>query len=731
MYDSEQNERSSAATVVQDGMRFLHRRFTRIALTAIICAIVAVMISQSLDPRYRSTAELLIERVPVADPEDAQAMNAMDESSFVDGQVLVLQSSDLLRKVIEDANLLNDPEIAGGSEPSFLRKAISSVTSLPEAFGLGGGPEEDLGEPEDPIYGAIQRLRDMVTVLREGRSTVITVSVSANNPDKAARIANAITQSYIDRQTEVQEQRAEQVAARLNSRLTDLRQQLLAAEDAVETYKAQKGILSTDVGTLSEQQLSELNGQLVQTRADLFQQQAVLERAQNLRDNGGDIYALRDLMDSQLLSDLRARLLEATRREGELIGLLGESNPALDQVRAEMADLQGQIDAEIDRLVGMLSNEVDVTKAREALLLNALQQTGELVTSEGEGEVELRELERIATAYSSQYERLLERVGNAGELVGTAGGDVRVISPAVAANGAYFPPDKMIVALGLILGAGLGLLWSLARESMNTGLVTSQQTENALGVPVLSAIPQARLSMSPKELLLRQPDSSFAEAIRTLRHLTLAGSGGDVAPALLVTSSLSGEGRTTIATSLAISAAMGGQRVLLIDADLRHRALTQSFGLTGKTGLTDVTPEGSVLEQVVRRDKDTGIFLLPAGGPAASPPDLLDSARTRIILDWAKSVFDLVVVDSPEVGNRVDSIILTKHADLVLFVVRWSRTPADIVAECLGKLDDSKVRGVAINAVNEHEAANYGDSNARFARLQGHSRPGWRNQQRA
>jgi polysaccharide biosynthesis transport protein len=98
----------------------------------------------------------------------------------------------------------------------------------------------------------------------------------------------------------------------------------------------------------------------------------------------------------------------------------------------------------------------------------------------------------------------------------------------------------------------------------------------------------------------------------------------------------------------------------------------------------------------------------------------------RAILDWAKSVFDLVIVDSPEVGNRVDSIILTKHSDLVLFVVKWSSTPADIVAECLGKLDESKIRGVAINAVNEHEAASYGDSNARFARLQGQARPAWR-----
>ena len=689
------------------------------------------MISQSLDPRYRSTAELLIERVPVADPEDAQAMNAMDESSFIDGQVLVLQSSDLLRKVIEDANLLGDPEISGDGEPSLLRRAVRAVASLPERLGLVDAPEDLSGEEEDPIYGAVQRLRDMVTVLREGRSTVITVSVSANNPDKAARIANAITESYIDRQTEVQAQRAEQVAARLNSRLTDLRQQLLAAEAAVEAFKAQEGILSTDAGTLSEQQLSELNGQLVQTRADLFQQQAVLERAQNLRDNGGDVYALRDLMDSQILSDLRARLLEATRREGELIGLLGDSNPALDQVRAEQADLQGQIASEIDRLVGMLSNEVDVTRAREALLLTALQQTGQQVTTEGEGEVELRELERIATAYSSQYERLLERVGNAGELVGTAGGDVRVISPAVAPNGAYFPPDKMIVALGLILGAGLGLLWSLARESMNTGLVTSQQAENLLGVPVLSAIPRARMNISPKGLMLQQPDSSYAEAIRTLRHLVLAGSGGDTAPALLVTSSLSGEGRTTIATSLAVSAAMGGQRVLLIDADLRHRALTHAFDLTGKPGLTDATPERSVLEQVVRRDKDTGLFVLPAGGPAASPPDLLDSARMRTVLDWAKSVFDLVIIDSPEVGNRVDSIILTKHSDLVLFVVKWSSTPADIVSACLGKLDDSKIRGVAINAVNEHEAANYGDSNARFARLQGNERPARRGMLRA
>jgi polysaccharide biosynthesis transport protein len=715
MYDMEQNSGRSAAQGLQDGVRFLRRRRRTILLTALVTAALAFLLGQSLEPRYRSSAELIIESVPAANLEDEQAVNAMDESSFVDGQVLVLQSSDLLRRVLSDPELRNDPEIAGTEAPSFTDRAKAMIVGAAEVLGLTGGAEA-AEEEADPMYRAIQRLRNMVSVLREGRSTVITVSVMADDPEKAARIANAIVENYITRQTESQSERALRVASRLNTRLTELRQQLLAAEDAVEAYRSQHGMISTGAGTLSEQELAELNGQLVLTRADLFQRQALLDRAQEILRTEGDIFSLQGL-DSEVLSDLRLRLQEVSSRESELLNLFGEGNPSLGPVQTEKAALESQIQTEVERLVDTLSNELEVAKAREALLVSALNDASTKVTIEGQGAVELRELERVADAYSSVYQRLLERAGNVGALAGSASSDVRLISPAVTSSTPVFPPNRLIVTLGLILGAGLGVLRALLREAMNTGFVTTRQAEEVLGLPVLAALPETKETGTPRDVMLRSPDSPFAEAVRTLRHSLLANTDHVGAPVLQVTSALDGEGKTTVAMSLAISAAWAGGKVLVVDADLRRRGLTELLGASDRPGLTDIGVDAPTMEALIATDRSSGAFFLPAGRPTNSPPDFLESARMRAFLDWARTTFDLVILDSPKVANMADSVILAKYCDIVAFVVKWGSSPAEIVGDCLGRLDPIKVKGLALNAYNLREAASYGDNNARGAGL--------------
>ena len=717
MYDAEQTNGRSAAQGLQDGVRFLRRWRRTILLTALAAAVLAFLLGQSLDPRYRSSAELIIEGVPTGNLEDQQAVNAMDESSFVDGQVLVLQSSDLLRRVLGDPELLNDPEIAGTNSPSLMGRVRGWVVGAAEALGLAGA-DDVAAESRDPMYRAIQRLRNMVSVLREGRSTVITVSVMADDADKAARIANAIVENYIARQSESQTERAQRVASRLTSRLTELREQLLAAEDAVEAYRAEHGILTTGAGTLSEQELAELNAQLVQTRADLFQKQALLERAQQILVDGGDIYSLQGL-DSPLLTDLRVRLQEANSRETELIDLFGDDNPSLAPVQTAKAALETQIEAEVERLVDMLANDLEVTQAREDLLLAALTEASTRVTSEGQGAVELRELQRVADAYSSVYQQLLERAGNAGAVAGSISSDVRLISPAVASSSPVFPPNKLIVTLGLIIGAGLGVLLGLLKEAMGTGFVTTRQAEAALGLPVLAALPRTEGSGTPRDIMLHSPDSPFAESVRTLRHGVLADWGHEGAPILQVTSALDGEGKTTLAMSLGISAAWAGARVLVVDADLRRRGLTGLLAAADRPGLTDLGADPHEAVNLIRSDQASGVFVLPAGRPTNSPPDFLESARMRAFLDWARTSFDLVILDSPKVANLADSVILAKYCDLVLYVVRWGSSPAEIVGDCLERLAPSKVKGVALNAYDLQKAASYGDNSAQVAGLPG------------
>ena len=206
---------------------------------------------------------------------------------------------------------------------------------------------------------------------------------------------------------------------------------------------------------------------------------------------------------------------------------------------------------------------------------------------------------------------------------------------------------------------------------------------------------------------VEHPLSPFGEAMRTLRsgiHMLDV----DQPPKVIhVTSTRPGEGKTTIAMSLAISAALSGLKVVLVDADLRHPAMTRFFKLEKENGLVDLlTSRAGDDVSMFRKD---GVTVIPAGSKSLNPSDVLSSERMKLLVTHLKENFDYVVIDSPPVGPVVDSIILGNLADKSIFVVQWASTPRDMVETCVKKMSvHRRVGGVVLNLVNQNRAKKYG-----------------------
>jgi capsular exopolysaccharide synthesis family protein len=254
-------------------------------------------------------------------------------------------------------------------------------------------------------------------------------------------------------------------------------------------------------------------------------------------------------------------------------------------------------------------------------------------------------------------------------------------------------------------------------ERLKSGFTSPRQVEEMLGIPVLASVRKLTKSQLLKDgksvplplVPVHSPLSSYAESIRTLRS-SIHMSDIDQPPKVVsVTSSRPGEGKTTIALSLAISAASAGLKVALIDADLRHPSSSRFFGLEQEKGLVDMLVSNATADSGLRLHKELKLAIIPAGSKTHNPPDVLASERMKEFVAHLKEKFDYVVLDTPPVGPVVDPVILANLVDATIFVVQWASTPRELIETSVKQVSIRKrVAGVVLNLVNQDRAKKYG-----------------------
>lgn len=671
---------------VRDIFDFILRRWRVILVIASITLAVFLAVSYMIPPLYTSSAQILLDKPKdYTVSQDYLNSEVGENSTFVESQIALLSSAMLLQKVVDSEKLTEDPQIGSG---------------------------------------ALEWLKSAVGVSRVGLSDVIELSVTSHDPEQATLLANAIAQAYVLDRIESRYESAKKAATWLSERAEVLRLQLSSSEDAVEKFRAENNLLATKSGSVTEQQLSELNIALIGSRTELATKRAKYQQVENLIRRGGDIQSVPDVLQSPVVSALRAQQAAVTRREADLSLRYGERHPEVMTAQAELRDIEVQIDAEIQRLIGNLKNEVEAAEAREAALTQALASVSGRSEVEDRVGVQLRDLGRIAAANKELFETFLSRAKIAEEKSTLLNSGVRVIEHADVPDAPSFPNRPLFAALGLVFGVFLGGGGALLRELFASGFMATRQVEEALAVPVLASMPRitgwsgsGKSQAQPVAYLERKPLSRYSEAVRRLRlGIDRVPESGRPLRVMLITSSMPGEGKTTLVLSLARSAAADGERVLVIDADLRLASATAFFGMAKKAGLVDFLTLPMQAHDAIHLDERSGIYVLPAGAKTMNPPALLASRRMRSILDELRRTFDTVIIDAPPVGPAADASILAPYVDRVVFVVKWRETSREVVAEGIRHLGGrSKIAGIALTMVDEPKLPKYG----RYVSLEG------------
>ncbi len=364
----------------------------------------------------------------------------------------------------------------------------------------------------------------------------------------------------------------------------------------------------------------------------------------------------------------------------------------------------------------------------------------------------LRELERDVQANRDLFQSFLARAKQTSEL-SLQIADSRIVSPARVPSSTSYPRKGLIIGLGLFGSLGLGMALALGRDAFGRGFRRSADLEREIGLQSLASIPLVELRPGSRSLMLpgmksrqpefgsrsipnsrngddvydrlladfalNEPDSSFSESVRTL-YLSLKQQGLQRRMGVvLITSALPGEGKSTVALNLARTAAQTGEEVLLVDGDLRRPSLAKAMHLPGDGGLTNFLAGDADLASVVKQDAHTNLYAIAGrqGVPGAQSISLLSSHRMTQLIDHARDVFDLVVIDASPLLPVADARILLDRADAVVMVVASERTSRDAVATVFRENPDltEKVAGMVLNGVVDDFERYYGDPKRTFA----------------
>lgn len=719
---------------LRDLLLALRRRWWLIALGTLLGSAAVVAFALRSERVYTASSSVVIEpQVAVADLTPAAPSLALDPT-IVNTQLRIIRSREQMVWVMRDLKLLDDPRFNPALQPAEPKDPWTArLTGMLETFrwawlvpaGFANAlpmrlesPEPDGPEPgssgaEDEA--ALKRFADNFAAKQNEDSRVITLSFTSSDPQLAASVANRAAELYLEGQRQAKLEQTRKVSAWIQERVAAVAEEVRRAEEAVEDYRARAGLGGVEADT-EGRALAGLEGELAARTGEHLELQSRLELARRLQA-AGDTDGVLGIVSSPILASLREQELELVRREAELTSTFGARHPQMLLVQSEKTQVAGRIGREVNRLVQDLGRQVELAEARRAQVEAQLQARQAQGHTQGVAAVGLRERERDAQASRDLLQRLLQHDKEIRDQQALIGPDARIISLAQPPEYPSSLSPKLFSLVGFTMSFAASSLLALLLEGMDRRVRSARQLEGLFGLKVLEAVPRARARRrqgSAYRYLRSRPNSAYANALRAVHASLQLGSPDGVPPqVVLVSSALSGEGKTTFAVGLATTAAQWDRRVLVVDLDLHHPCVAESAGIAtasnapGMPGVVEVAAGSATLEQAIVR-ADGGFDVLGARR-VHNPISLIAGLRMQGLMEELRARYDLVVIDTAPLLAVSDGRVAARLADRVLYVVRWRRTPVSAVRRALQALHDARaeVAGLVLLAVNGSEYMYY------------------------
>lgn len=707
---------SSSGTVSMLQIRDFLGRQWRVILLVVVLSLAAGAAYIFLSPsKYTAQADMIIDtkRVTWTQAEMASE-NRLVEDASVESEIETTKSEKVASTVIRRLNLLEDPEFIGAG--AGLKRRLFTI------LGLASGVDQPSND--EAMRRALGTLKANLTVVRLGRSYIEQISYTSLDRDKAARIANAFADAYIEDQLQAKFDGTRRASAWLEQRIAELRQQASDAYRSVQDFKSQNNIIIGVDGKLaSEVELDQLGIALAKARADTSQARAKLDRISLVLGQRTERESLTipdpvvtDALSNPVITRLRQQFLDNQSKESEWRARYGADHQAARNLRAEMAAQQRAIWDEISRIAESYKSELQIARSQEESIDKRMIEVFEKSGSLRQSQVRLRELETASNTYRGIYETFLSRFTQSVQQQSFPSTEARVVTFASPPSSPSSPKAALTLALAGVCGLGLGIATAFAREQMSRQIHTRAQLEKLLGTSCLAVLPAFAKKKStsrnsratPTSDAFRQmnevtPFSATAEALRYIKvAIDLNPTGAKV---IGMVSALPGEGKTTVAAAFASFVAKNGARTLLIDADLRNPSMTRTLGYSGHPGILNLVADKSDFDELVISDSNLKFDFLPSSTQIkpTNSADVLNSATMKDFLKAARSRYDYVLVDLPPILPVVDVKAAAHLFDAFVLVVEWGSTATDEIVRAVdaSAIVRERLLGTVLNKADE------------------------------
>jgi polysaccharide biosynthesis transport protein len=683
----------------------MKRRWT-IATVAIVITVLAAIISFRMEPVFKATARVQVEsETPLIQSVQDLFQKSTADDEFVQTQIQVLKSENLAWRTIDELGL------------------TSSLIKPKDLAKIG---------PTNRKVKLIDAFKKKLNVELTPKTRMLDISYEDPDPQLAAKVATTLANNYIDYNFRQKYDATRQASGWMEQQLDELKAKVESSQQALVEYERQHQIVNTsEKGSVQEQILSDLSRDLTTAESDRLQKEALYREAESNKKQ------LATLVHNDLLEKLGEKSADLQDQYTAAVSQYGPKFPKVVRLQEEVEGINAQIATEQERVIATIRKDYMAAITREKLAGAAVTAQKEAVGEQNQLLIQHNILEREFEGNQQLYSSLMQRLKDATVSAGLQSTNIHLVDAALSPAEPVRPKKALNIALGLLAGIVLGVMFAFAQEGIDHSVKTAEDVESLLMTPALAVIPLQRIGESAKWTLTPaswrskepghrrhklaagtvalvvsdKPQSVLAEAYRALRTSILLSLAPHPPKLLLIASAQAGEGKTSTALNLAQSLAQRKGDVVVVDGDLRKGGIAKSLGIDNSKGMTTVLAGSDKLDDVLQQFAPMPqLWVLPSGPTPPNPAELIGSDRMAELLKELSERFEHVIIDSPPILAVTDGTLLAGLVDGVVLVAESGKTHRAGLMRTRAILENAGARilGVVLNKLDMQREGYYG-----------------------
>ena len=682
----------------------IKRYSLRILLLAIAFTVLVAILVMKMTPLYTSSTTLLIEaeKANVVSIEEVYGIDTKSKD-YMATQFEVLKSRQIAEKTVESLSLYDNADfMPEENETSFVSDLAEMFPFLPQKEKVELTEEQKVAKLKRKATHLLMSATDVS--LMKG-TQLVRISVTTEKPSLSALIANTIAEVYIENYLQAKLDMTAKATSFLTDSIDGLKTKLDVAErNLVRFYETNQVVNIDGVVGLASDELERLNIQLSEAEVELKLNSVIFNQ---IKDSKAieDVARIPEVLNHPAVRDVRRDEGKALTRVSELSKVYGPKHPKMIAANAELTAIRDTLNTQITDLISSITTQYESSKQKVAQLQREVETSKAAFRSLAELDNKRKALEREVDINQQLYDSFFTRLKETDELGGLESANARVLDTALPSYTPSKPNKKLFIAAAFVLSLSFGIALAIVMETLNSGIRSVDDVEKKLGQRMLGLIPwlaHKKKTDLPIRTFFDGKKHQFAEAVRTLRTSLSLLNIEKENQAILVTSSVPKEGKTTVSINLAF--ALGQlDKTILIDADLRRPSIGKQFNIPSyQPGVANLVLKSHSFEECLVRDEESNIDILSAGTIPSNPQELLADKGFEELITMLKSEYKYVVVDTAPTQAVSDAMIVANSCDSVIYVVRADSTSDKVINNGLSRFLQvgHRLDGVVLNQVN-------------------------------